>query len=970
MFKIKKIELFNWSYFPPFTPIYLDESLNLLIGENGSGKTSLMDAIRIGLGGQAYSVKGATYKREFRSYLLNGDEGIIKLLITNREERGESIFGRLKQAWNGPAEMSLICHILLPDRIYYVAPGDLSIRNFRATVKDLKGTPVLEKMPSIDYYANEILRPLGVGPSFIKAISQEQGRVPDFIGMTDEQLFREVTQIVEIRNVLEEYHQQKEAYRQAREREETDHNRVERSRLEAERLMVSVERYNTYVKEVEQLIELERIFYPIIRHKEVIQELDQKDNEKVAVMFSLVDQQRTQTSLEEKKKAFDKEEHELKEQFLQWDEESKSVSDQNAQISAQKAVLEERIRRYEDETKQVLSLPPELFDYQNETIDSLNSGVASRKTALEQVREELGRMKGSQEELNREINGYQAQLQQQIKYPRSLNEIVNRMAHMLSDAKIRHHVVADLVEVVDPKWKRAVEGVLGGRRFDIVVAQEDLLEAKRVGQKQRYRFKVMKGMPLSMPVRKESLLSKIKVTDNSLNVLGRLAFLDRFICVETLEEGDKLSRRGISSITPDAYEQDEEGSGISRWIDDEDFCCGRLAQERQKEQIRQRLALLQQQWGTQDQKIQKMAGNLEDVGRQLQIYEKSLELKKREPSHQSDRAAFELIQKEWIGLQDDLNTIWEAKRELDRKQDELKKAQLDLTSQLTGITGTIRQAENRLRDLDAARGELISERGLLQEQVEQIPQEQIPVLMRYQNSGECKQEIDHFQRKRKEYEAEAKNPTDPAVVLTYQYHVREAEKYGTLYEESQKLKERSQEAYFLAKEKYFQHIDGVLSDIEKSLRIYAERLGVTVNLIKKVKGEDTLGIDYQIGYPGKKISTVLSRRGLSGGEAAVANIMFFLAVTNLGGSHIRPQFLILDEHASNLDNERMQEVENFFLSTRMQCLFSTPKYSEVKLFQKVNNFVLFSKEKRQQFWQYPKMISKKELTQSTETARE
>jgi chromosome segregation ATPase len=62
------------------------------------------------------------------------------------------------------------------------------------------------------------------------------------------------------------------------------------------------------------------------------------------------------------------------------------------------------------------------------------------------------------------------------------------MRRALRDANIPHAMLSDIVEVTDPKWQGAVEGVLGGYASVVLLERaKDAPAAYKLAEKERYR---------------------------------------------------------------------------------------------------------------------------------------------------------------------------------------------------------------------------------------------------------------------------------------------------------------------------------------------------------------------------------------------------------------------------------------------------------------------------------------------------
>ena len=67
-----------------------------------------------------------------------------------------------------------------------------------------------------------------------------------------------------------------------------------------------------------------------------------------------------------------------------------------------------------------------------------------------------------------------------------------RFKRTLTEAGIGHHVMADIVEIADERWRAAAEGVLRGSRWVVVLEKaSDEGKAMAIAERERYRHYVV-----------------------------------------------------------------------------------------------------------------------------------------------------------------------------------------------------------------------------------------------------------------------------------------------------------------------------------------------------------------------------------------------------------------------------------------------------------------------------------------------
>ena len=135
-------------------------------------------------------------------------------------------------------------------------------------------------------------------------------------------------------------------------------------------------------------------------------------------------------------------------------------------------------------------------------------------------------------------------------------EPVRAMRRALREAGIGHAMLSDIVEVTDPKWQGAVEGVLGGYASVVLLEKaKDAPAAYRLAERERYRHFIVPDC-VTAPVKKDdSLLSVVRFSAATPSWL-----IDQLQRIERVESVDAGFKSGNEEwITPDAYHRERRG---------------------------------------------------------------------------------------------------------------------------------------------------------------------------------------------------------------------------------------------------------------------------------------------------------------------------------------------------------------------------------------------------------------------------
>ena len=137
MFPIPRaLSLFNWDYWPPVR-LPLDREVVLLTGPNGSGKTSLLDAIR-----QLLNAPRLSSQRRLPRYLRRPEApALIRAVVSNEDVGFGQPFRRERLT---TPEVTLACMLVpasggTPEKRFAVLPSKASVEEIRARLLQPRG---------------------------------------------------------------------------------------------------------------------------------------------------------------------------------------------------------------------------------------------------------------------------------------------------------------------------------------------------------------------------------------------------------------------------------------------------------------------------------------------------------------------------------------------------------------------------------------------------------------------------------------------------------------------------------------------------------------------------------------------------------------------------------------------------------------------------------------------------------------
>lgn len=184
-------------------------------------------------------------------------------------------------------------------------------------------------------------------------------------------------------------------------------------------------------------------------------------------------------------------------------------------------------------------------------------------------------LRKQQQDLREEVD--RLKTRKEIKYPPATSTALTELKRKFPNCNPR--IVGDHIEIRDSNWQNAIEGYLGGARFNIVVDPEFEADAIKLVRGLRNSAKVIQGEKArrdlnSRPLKMDSIVHFMDIDDE----LIRAYITVNYCNVETASGAEQLRgmQRGVT----------QDGMGCSSYsmytcfIPDEDLVCGKTARER------------------------------------------------------------------------------------------------------------------------------------------------------------------------------------------------------------------------------------------------------------------------------------------------------------------------------------------------------------------------------------------------------
>ncbi len=892
MFSFEKLELMNWDLWDHVV-FPMDEQVVVVSGPNGSGKTTLLDAIRVLLGSKTLSTS-----RKMSGYLRSEVKvAVIKATVTNPLRKGH---GRRPFTRRGIFEDIATVACVLESksgawhRRYHILPGDASMAQIQAEPRGM----------GPQEYAEE-LRVAGLPRTMLKVLALEQGETHALCRRSPNQLLEYVLELQGDKAVLDSYEAARENYALSRQ----EHQEQARKAKDSERALELTARD---ARAYEELRELQR---------EIV---DIEARQLPAARWHALGRLTEGVSLEyeQAKELVDRFDSDNAERIGRIDTLERELDRLGATVATKKSErttllddkssVDGRAREVRVRLKQLHALRQRASETPTGDPEALRRTSRAALLAEADAERRLESARARTRETEVEIAGLRTGSR-----PR-LPRFVLDMKGALKAAGLEHSLLVEVVDVVKPRWQKAVESVLGRDRFTVLVDKRDALRAREVAAQCRYPAYVASleaAVEVEVPSRSALEAVALKEARAPRWVKRKLADVT---LVDSVDEGYRLAKEG-ATITADGYRQDKRG-GV--YVGVEDLYCGGGAGDARRERLQKGLKEAADEQRTAEE--QRRAAIL------------------RRGASEKELSAFD-ARDEWEAARDEcLELEGEDQRLIEEKRSRAQ-AIMDVLAEAEELTRQLAERESELKRIrhDGALGDEERRRRLvkmhdLANRLRHLQQNQkelvvdVPEDLRSEAAAELmptEGELKGRLTSLRERETRFEGCRDPSIIDTL------ARRQADLDEQLGLLKRRGgelaagEEELGHARKSYIRVADATIGRYTSALRDLGERAGMSVDVRRPrlVEDDDMLrqaGLEVRLGFDGKRPMRIADPK-LSGGQKVLASLLLLVALTYEEGNEAGG-FFILDEPFAHLSVERIDHVARFISRTRSQFLLTTP----------------------------------------------
>ncbi|MGH8807328.1 MAG: chromosome segregation protein SMC, partial [Noviherbaspirillum sp.] len=895
--------------------------------QNGSGKTTLLDALRT-LFGLDCSM-GRSYKHYARH---SGQQTSWLRAVVDNRATGRQLSNRPFRAsgFFSEDEVTLFCQIQKNGgdwkRQYLMRAGAVEVEEVQDAT-DWLGLETYRKR----------LANAGLSPAMAKVLALEQGETDKLCEYGPRQLLDLVFQVFGDKEVLDAYDEAKRHQQDTELELQRFEAELESAQTNLERLRLRAANYHQWEGLNKEQRDLQEEVLPTLQYHET--------REKAANVSQALRDGRSSLA------AQDAQQSEKRAEVAERAAALSAAHEQETKLEEEKSSLEKRLTEINGKLKPLESLLEQKTRLQKLAADA-GADIADVAAQLEQKEAEYMRQRQVRDELAARIAADRAAiaaLESKSALPEPDN--VRAMRRALRDAGIDHAMLPDIVEVTDPRWQGAVEGVL--RSYASVVLLEkarDASAAYRIGEQERYGHFIVSERVNAPEVKDQSLLSVVRFSAPAPSWL--IDQLERITRVDSVDAGTKLSSHE-EWITPDAYHRERRG-GRSLFVEAARYRFGQAGRAQRAAALTQSLPKLETQEDQLTLKISKLAGEVSALKARIAGVDAAKELVARqaefdEATHGATPLKtartevggrlgelFPLIKKatEDRTLAD--NAWHNAKRNLADSESHLRQAQKRTEEERAAHTATLKEVHGNWRHLPLAWRRRERRMALVEQ---------------HQNAHQVHLRLNHLATDlaREDWETDS-TVVDQHVRLSAMLQGRQAETEERRYQNN-----RAIEATNNARGAYIERLRYTIKTYSRNIKELGELAGIEVHTDPvRLENDDTqlsqAGLYVRFKFDGKG-PIGMNDGEASGGQQVMKSLILLIGL--LKSDDGSGGFVFIDEPFAHLDIRNIQLVGEFLKNTDAQYLMTTPLTHNTDVYDPSELTLITSKKKKDAHWAQP-----------------
>jgi chromosome segregation ATPase len=898
MIRLDRAELLHWDI-QPHQVLPLAMGITLLTGENGSGKTSILDGIKVALG-----VTRLGGDRDIEKYLSKQARTVamVRVVADNRLLTGtrQRPFDRLGEFASDLVTLAVVFRAQDEAKYvheYYLLDGDVvpPLEGGRRASRPLLGPT--------DY--RQRLAKVGITDRYLKLLSLAQGQIASLCKRDPNSLFDDLYDIIGGRQTLEAWETRLKDLRDAQEQHDSVGKDLENARLHLQALAARVRRHEDW-RQAEARCRAVAAALPHVELREArirVERLAEQVKRLSAEIEAILEAmqragERARTATEKRDARLGRKE---------------TVKLEVKELGRSRDEVKEKAAFARAEFRHLDGLRAKSEGVEWDDIERLEREGHARRTDLATLAAESGRRQIDRQRTERDL----AQVRNGIL---PLPEEVERFRVRLKTEGIAHHFLYEVVELPDVGWQTALEGYLGRYRFAVLV--RDLASWSRaaaLARDERYPHGVLApDVRGHSPLDESSVSRQLHVQDRDYRAL--VARLLRPVVegepalpLEPTRRGELLSREGFVVSRIEA-----------RHAHAEKIYLGREALRRRATELEEELARLDEADGIAHEHEEALKVALTKLDEQIVAQRARRDWEAVRDRHTELRVRVQELDDEH---QRGGTEIEGRQAEIDAIDAELSVLQPEIGSETQKEKDAQDASDKKMQDRLAAETELSNAEIALGKLLAVPPSEAAtavrPVLDEGLSLLTLKTQLAEVTGRTASFTDDERDPLLPI------NHQRQTQEVGAVAERLEKLAEsieKTREAADRARHDYQRTTRLIFRDYFARLRRDAEQLGFWVDgeLVNADNGrfrcEVRVGID-------RKSPVHYTSSDLSGGQKAALSILMAMTAVSLESDGAG--FFLVDEPFSASDVYKINELGDFLARTRAQYLVSMPTSSDV-----------------------------------------
>ncbi|MYM28703.1 AAA family ATPase [Duganella sp. CY15W] len=928
MFHIKSLELVHWDYWQRIKNIPLDAKIITIAGQNGSGKTTLLDALRT-LFGLDCSM-GRTYKHYARH---SGQQTAWLRAVVDNKPMGRQLSNRpfRSSGFFSDDEVTLFCQIQKNGgdwkRQYLMRPGNVQIEDIGDAGNDWLG---------VENYRKRLAN-AGLSPAMAKVLALEQGETDKLCEYAPRQLLDLVFQVFGDKEVLDAYDEAKRHQRDTETELKRFEAELEASRTNLEGLRLRVANYHQWEDLNKERRNLQEEVLPSLEYHEVREKNGNLSRQ-----------------LREARKPLMQADAQLADKRSMLASQAKALSDAQSHetvLEQELTSLQTRLTHVNTKLKPLESLLEQKARLEKLAADS-GADLAEVAKTLQEKEIELARQRTARDAISARIAGELSTISAlQGKTAMPEPEAQRSMRKVLNDAGIGHVMLSDVVEVTDPKWQGAVEGVLSGYASVVLLDKSsDAAAAYRLAEKERYRHFIVPDLVHAPTIKDNSLMS---VVNFSAKVPAWLVEqLSRITRVDSVDVGAKLGSHE-EWITPEAYHRERRG-GRSLFVEVSRYRFGSAGRTQRMEAIQKSLPALEAQEDQLTLQVSKLATEISSLKTRLAGVDAAKELAARSEEF-ADAAS------NAVPLRAERTDVGARLGELQNliKNAVVTRTRADTTWQNARFALSEAEAGMRLNHKRALeqRSEHAKALLALRKSWRHLPQawrrvaRRAALVKEHQNAHQVNLRIHSLEASlaRSDWELDA-TVIDQYQRLNDQLHSRQSETEERRYQNN-----RAIEATGNARGAYMERLRYTIKTYAANIKELGQLAGIEVSTDPvRLENDDVqlaqAGLHVRFKFDGKGVIGMNDGEA-SGGQQVMKSLVLLIGL--LKSEEGSGGFVFIDEPFAHLDIRNIQLVGEFLKNTDAQYLMTTPLTHNTDVYDPSELTLITSKKKKDTQWAQP-----------------